>query len=161
VLSAQAPEGGAGDEKKRGEEKTRKDKISEKSFQEEQKTDDNLTSSIVLLFNWAGNVEASVTPIFIRHNEPIPIVNDNMSISASTHTTPSIINVLAGTTSDINFNRPPMSRDCHGYGYGSGFWHTMTYCVLIPQYHGYAWVNYNKVSKFFLVLKLVFSYILS
>jgi hypothetical protein len=45
--------------KKSGEEKTGKDEITEKLYQEAQKTDDDPTYSITPSFNWAEDIDAS------------------------------------------------------------------------------------------------------
>ena len=45
----------------------------------------------------------------------------------------------------------------HRDKYGSGFWHTVAYCVPVPQYCGYVWLNYSRVGHIFSVFKPFFS----
>jgi hypothetical protein len=108
VLSTQAPERGAGDDETREEEKTRKDKILEKSCQEEWMTDDNLTSRIVPLFNWVEDINTLIGLNDIAHNKLTPLTNINKSgdvfpitCSATTPTTVTPVNPI-NAKDDVN-----------------------------------------------------------
>ena len=68
-----------GNDEKSREERIRKGKILEKVCQEAQKANDGLTYGIMPLFNWAGGVDVSISPVDIMHDKPTPLANINKS----------------------------------------------------------------------------------
>jgi hypothetical protein len=106
---------------KRGEESQRKGKISKTACAETQRADKDSVYSAAPAFNWAEDVDASISTIQVVDGGPTPLANVNTSddVSPIAHIETTPITSIKNTLIDLNTTAIPIPRDLSGLHFGT------------------------------------------